>query len=161
MPFCRRSNDSDVTLAPWRVKSPTIELFIQRFLQVDTIENVKAPHYRPFVNGNPSVTGGFPSQRACIIFAGNVFMSSRHYCFMSTRHHVLTLLKLSFWQCWVLRTGTVLRQSQITTPSPYEGCWKWDSISQKIWTQFGIALFCCGCRRYHSRFRQVYSGDPL
>ena len=38
--------------------------FFQQFLHASITENIKAPHHWPLCEGNPPVTGGFPSQRA-------------------------------------------------------------------------------------------------
>ena len=40
------------------------------FFQVDINANNKAPHHWPFVRGNLTVTGGFPSQRASNVASG-------------------------------------------------------------------------------------------
>ena len=47
----------------WYLKSPASRLLAQTFVQVHMNENIKDPRFWPLW-GNPSVTGGFPSQRA-------------------------------------------------------------------------------------------------
>ena len=54
--------NNDVTLVSWRLKSPTTRLFVQQHSWQK--RNFVTLHYCPFVRGNPTVTGGFPSQKA-------------------------------------------------------------------------------------------------
>ena len=47
-------------------QSPTPRLFVEQFVQADNKENVKAPHYQPFVRKNPPLTGEFRSNRSAM-----------------------------------------------------------------------------------------------
>ena len=66
----------DVIWASWRLKPQAIRQFIQQFAQDFIKENFKAV-LLALCEGNPPVTGGFPSQRTCD--AEEVSISWRHH----------------------------------------------------------------------------------
>ena len=71
-----RHHDSDVTSAPWHLKSPATRVFIQCLFWLTT----KKPQSKASLahcEGNASVAVGFPSQRDSK--AENIFISWRHH----------------------------------------------------------------------------------
>ena len=54
---------SDVICSSPHLNSTTYRLFLQQPVRANNKETTKASHYCPVCEGNPPVTGGFPSQR--------------------------------------------------------------------------------------------------
>ena len=85
---------SDVIMSRWRLKSMAPRLFAQPFVEAQVTEKIKV---RCLCEGNPPVTGGFPSQRASK--AAKVSIWWRHHdsynssrnLFLGT-HYVNTLI---------------------------------------------------------------------
>ena len=78
-PLWRHCNDtpcSDITWASRRLKSPVTWLLAQDHVQANTKATPKPRITSPFCEGNPPLTGLFPSQR--VNNAENVSMSWRH-----------------------------------------------------------------------------------
>ena len=78
-----------VTTSRWCLKSPAFRLFAQPFVQAYIKENTKA-RVTGLCEGNPSVTGGFSSQRASDV--ENVQRRSKRYSddvSIYQNHHIL------------------------------------------------------------------------
>ena len=77
---------SDVIMSAMATQSPASRLFPQSFVQAHIKENIKAPRYC-LCEGNPPVTGGFPSQRA----------SNAENASIWWRHHGKSYLMTTEW----------------------------------------------------------------
>ena len=84
---------SDATWLPWRLKSTANRLFVQKFVWTKQQWNSKL-HITGPLWGNPSVTGGFPSQK-------DQQWMQKVSASKLWRHHGTTSISLNVWWCWV------------------------------------------------------------
>ena len=92
-------------LAPYHLKFLATLLFFQQQFQAKNKGNIKASHYWPFCEENPSVTGGFSSQRVSNL--ESISMSWFH-------HHRFALSSLLIywpWEFYVLHYWSIIYYS--------------------------------------------------
>ena len=109
--------------APWRLKSPAFWMFAQPFAQPHIKENTKL-RVTGVCEGNPSLTGGFPSQMAsntemfpfyCVII---LYCHFYHQSIINFTRFGYDLI-LSLWNDSLYLPGAVISGIRPKTPTMY------------------------------------------
>ena len=121
----------DVTWMSWCLKSPTEQLCTQRIFQDKNQENIKAPHYLPFVVDTPDKGQDMPVMRkACP--RHNVIINSHHQCwlcrswlFLRCFRTIVTMTQIGVRSSWLKPSWRLARESLAVM--------RWQSWRRRQW----------------------------